>query len=64
MNSKEFGAILRERRKEVGITQQELADLAEVNINTIVTIERGDGNPKIQTIIGICEVLGLEILLK
>ncbi|MCH5239328.1 MAG: helix-turn-helix domain-containing protein [Muribaculaceae bacterium] len=59
-----IGKTIKLRRRNLEITQQELADLAEVNINTIVSLEKGEGNPKIKTLIQISKVLGLEIDLK
>lgn len=61
MKLEEIGDIIRQRRKALGITQQELADLGDVNINTIVSLERAEGNPKVLTLINICEVLGFEL---
>ena len=61
MNLGEIGLIIKNRRRQLNINQQDLADLAEVNINTIVSVERGKGNPKLDTIIILCKVLGLEI---
>ena len=59
----QIGNIIKERRKELGINQQELADLAGVGINSLVAIERGKGNPSLKTLLRILEVLGLEIKL-
>lgn len=56
-----IGIIIKERRKELGINQQELADLAGVGINSLVAIERGKGNPSLKTLLRILEVLGLEM---
>ena len=56
-----IGIIIKERRKELGINQQELADLAGVGINSLVAIERGKGNPSLKPLLRILEVLGLEI---
>ncbi|MDE5574170.1 MAG: helix-turn-helix domain-containing protein [Bacteroidales bacterium] len=64
MNTKEIGQVIKSRRRDLKIKQQELADLAGVNINTIVAIERGVGNPKIETLLAICEVLGLQSIVK
>ncbi len=64
MNAKEIGAVIKSRRQELQIKQQDLADLAGVNINTIVATERGMGNPKIETLIAICDVLGLQTVVK
>ena len=58
---KEIGQKIRDRRVELGINQQTLADLAEVGINTVVAIERGTGNPSINTLQKIVNVLGMDI---
>lgn len=59
----QIGTIIKERRKELGINQQDLADLASVGINSLVAIERGKGNPSLKTLLRILDVLGLEIKL-
>ncbi len=61
MDQKELGTIIKERRKHLGINQQTLADLAGVGINTLVAIERGDGNPKLTTLFSVLDTLGLHI---
>ena len=58
-----IGATILIRRQELGLRQQELADLAEVGINPLVAIERGKGNPSLKTLLRIAEVLGLELRL-
>ena len=60
----EIGATIKSRRQEMGIKQQELADLAGVGINTVVAIERGHGNPSVKTLQRITEVLGLRLVLQ
>ena len=60
MNQREIGTIIKERRKHLGVNQQTLADLAGVGINTLVAIERGEGNPQLATLLTILETLGLE----
>jgi len=60
MDSKEIGTIIKERRRHLGVNQQTLADLAGVGINTLVAIERGEGNPQLTTLLTILEALGLE----
>ena len=64
MNLQEIGQVIKLRRRDLKIKQQELADLAGVNINTIVAIERGVGNPKIETLLATCDVLGLQSVVK
>lgn len=64
MNKKEIGIVIKERRQSLNITQLELAELAGVGINTVVAIERGQGNPKLETLLLIADTLGLQIDLK
>lgn len=45
----------------MGVNQQTLADLASVAVNTIVTIERGEGNPQLTTLLTILDTLGLQM---
>ena len=48
----------------MGITQQDLAEMAEVGIATVKDIERGKGNPSLNTLRKLCTVLGLEFRLE
>lgn len=61
MNYKKIGETIKERRKHLNIPQSTLASLAGVGLNTLVAIERGNGNAKIQTIMSILDTLGLKI---
>lgn len=64
VNTKEIGIIIKERRQHLKVKQQELADLAGVGINTLVAIERGQGNPKLETLLAILGTLGLQVEIK
>ena len=64
VNMKTLGEEIKVRRTVLKIRQQELADLAGVSINTDVAIERGTGNPRIETLVSVCDVLGLQIVTK
>lgn len=64
MNTKEIGRLIKERRKSLHVNQQELSELASVGINTLVAIERGEGNPKLETLLTILDTLGLQIDIK
>ncbi len=64
MNKEIIGKQIKERRLDLKIKQQEVADLSGISINTIVAVERGIGNPRIETIISICDVLGLQLITK
>jgi transcriptional regulator with XRE-family HTH domain len=61
---KKIGNDIRNRRKELKITQPHLADLAEISVNTLYKLERGQGNPSLQVLCKIAEVLGLVIQLE
>ena len=61
MNTKDIGTIIKERRKHLGVNQQTLADLAGVGLNTLVAIERGEGNPQLNTLLTILDTIGLQM---
>jgi y4mF family transcriptional regulator len=60
MTQQEIGNTVKERRKKLGVNQQTLADLAGVAVNTLVAIERGEGNPQLSTLLTILDTLGLQ----
>ena len=53
---------IKERRKTLGLSQNDLAEMAELSLATIKDIERGKGNPSMATVSKIMDVLGLEII--
>ena len=57
----ELKDIMKQRREFLSLTQQDLAEMAEVGVATIKDIERGKGNPALNTIKKILDVLGIEI---
>ncbi|MBD5277759.1 MAG: helix-turn-helix transcriptional regulator [Bacteroides sp.] len=61
MDKKELGEMMKTRRKELKIDQRTLALLAGVGLNTVVAVERGEGNPKISTILSLLDTMGLQI---
>lgn len=52
---------LKETRLQKGYSQEELADVAGVNIRTIQRIEKGDNEPRGKTLQLLCEALNIEI---
>jgi y4mF family transcriptional regulator len=60
---KTLGETIRNRRKELGITQPHLAELAKVSTNTLYKLERGQGNPSLDVLNKLAEVLGMELTL-
>ena len=58
-----IGQTIKARRRELGLTQNTLALLSQVGINTIVSIERGSKSPSLDTLTKVAEVLGLDVTL-
>jgi transcriptional regulator with XRE-family HTH domain len=56
-----IGESIKNRRKELRITQPHLAELAQISVNTLYKIERGQGNPSLKVLKNIADVLGMEL---
>lgn len=52
------------RRKELKITQAQLAELTQISVNTLVQLERGTGNPTLDILTKVADALGLELTLQ
>ncbi|HUX54735.1 MAG TPA: helix-turn-helix domain-containing protein [Williamwhitmania sp.] len=61
---KHLGETIKSRRKELSITQPHLAELAQISTNTLYKLERGYGNPSLDVLNKLAEVLGLELKLE
>lgn len=59
-----IGKVIKERRALLGISQQDLSDYSGVGISTVKDLERGVGNPSIDTLRKILDVVGLEMILQ
>ncbi|MGI2150904.1 helix-turn-helix domain-containing protein [Shewanella baltica] len=57
----QFGAKLREERKRLGISQDKMALLAEIDRSYVGRIERGEVNITLEKAYQLAEVLGCEI---
>jgi predicted transcriptional regulator len=57
----ELKDIMKQRRKTLALTQQDLAEMAQVGLATIKDIERGKGNPSLSTIKKLLDIIGYEI---
>ncbi len=53
---------IKERRAKLKLSQADLAEMAQVSLATVKDIERGKGNPSLQTIEKLLDILGLEIV--
>lgn len=59
-----IGSAIRQRRKELGLTQPHLGELASISTNTLYKLERGQGNPSLDVLRKLADVLGMELKLE
>jgi transcriptional regulator with XRE-family HTH domain len=64
MNKEEIAKLITQRRKQLNITQVELALLSELSTRQLSDIETAKVSTTIDTLSKICETLGLSIELK
>jgi putative transcriptional regulator len=57
-----IGMSVRLARKEAGLKQSDLADLAGVSERTVRAIETGTGNPTLAAVVSVANVLGLHVV--
>ena len=57
LNFKEIGLKIKERRQAVGITQEAVANLLDVNPSHISNIECGRANPSLTALVRIANIL-------
>jgi y4mF family transcriptional regulator len=61
MDMNEISKKIKKRRTFLKITQEDLADISGISERTLRDIEKGIANPELQSLMKICEVLGLEL---
>ena len=64
MHQEELIKVLKDRREALKVTQEHLAELSGVGLRTLKSIESGKGNPTIETLNKLADVLGLELKLE
>ncbi|MDY4649250.1 MAG: helix-turn-helix domain-containing protein [Muribaculaceae bacterium] len=52
---------MKQRRETLSLTQVDLAEMSQVSLATIKDIERGKGNPTLNKVTKILDILGIEI---
>ncbi|MEV6275890.1 helix-turn-helix domain-containing protein [Nocardia sp. NPDC051832] len=57
----DFGAFLIARRHLLGLTQLEVADLADVGVSSVRTLEAGETSPTLAVALRILDALGLSL---
>ena len=63
-STQKIGHLIQQRRDHMRITQQQLADMADIGINTLYKIETGQANPTLKSLQKIADILGMEITLQ
>ena len=58
--SKPPGDVIRRARKEMDLTQNEVADLIDVDVRTIINIENYKGNPKMEILYPLVKALKID----
>ena len=56
-----LASTIKSRRKALGISQNDLAEMAGVSLATVKNLDRGKCNPSYENLIKILDVLGLEM---
>lgn len=60
-STEDLGAVVRERRRELGVSQAELAERADVTRQWIIRFERGTTDVSLAKAISVLQVLDLEL---
>lgn len=60
----DLGSVLRARRRELGLAQEEISGVIGVNRRVIGELERGKGTVQLQIAMEVARVLGLDIELE
>lgn len=55
---------LKDRREELGVTQEQLSELSSVALRTVKQLDAGKGNPTVGTLMKLADVLGMELKLE
>lgn len=57
----DLGAIMRRRRRELGLTQAELADACRCSPRFVGDLERGVAGGNLRQVIKVCRMLGIDL---
>ncbi|MBL8017126.1 MAG: helix-turn-helix transcriptional regulator [Ignavibacteria bacterium] len=64
MHYKIIAKLVRDKKKSLNITQNDLAEITGIGLRTIKNIESGKGNPTLNTLNKIFEALGMELIVR
>ena len=61
MSNIQLATYIRSRRKNIGLTQKELAEKVYVSTNTVARWERSESEPSWSDFLRVCAVLGMKM---
>jgi len=61
MHISDITRVIKERRKVLGVNQEQLSELTDIGLRTIKGLEAGKTNPTLNTLVTILDVLGLSL---
>ena len=59
-----IAAFIKKRRAVLRVSQEQVAELARVGLRTLKALESGNGNPTLETLLKVADVLGMELKLE
>ena len=60
-NPQQLGEMVRERRHELGLTQTDVADVANTNLRFVSELERGKPTARLENVMRVLAALGIEL---
>ena len=63
-SSVDLGTVIRERRKQLALTQLDLAGLSNSGNRFIVEVENGKPSVRLQKVLDLVDLLGLELVVR
>lgn len=63
MTKIEIGDIIQKRRNALSLKQEDLSEMTGITSKTIYLIETGKGNPSLDTLQKLLEVLGMDLFI-
>ncbi|WP_296010030.1 helix-turn-helix domain-containing protein [uncultured Adlercreutzia sp.] len=60
-DAEDLGRMIRERRKKIGVTQEQLAEACQCSPRFVGELERGVAGGNIRQVLAICQAIGLDL---
>jgi HTH-type transcriptional regulator/antitoxin HipB len=60
-DARQLGELIRSRRKELSLTQTEVAEIANTNLRFLSELERGKPTARLENVMRVLATLGIEL---